>query len=305
MTDQTALADAPQPSDETLHIVDQLIEERAVKLRRSFLWPLVRVTAYPLMGYRKAVWMADTVAPLGGAEVMNWARDFLRMRVTTTGLESVPTTGPVVVVANHPGGITDGVAVWEALFERRPDLCFMANRDAIRVSEGLADHIIPVEWRPDARSRAKARETLRAAATAFRAGRCMVIFPAGRMADFRFSRMGLVEPDWQPTAISLARKYDAAVVPLGVRSRLSWMFYACDRIHSELRNMTVFHELLAKKNARYGLHFGSAVDPHQLPGDDTEASAVMRAYCEALAWRKTEPPALPAPPPSAQARTGA
>lgn len=292
MTDQTALSDEAPAPDGAPHIVDQLIEERAVTLRRSFVWPAVRAVAYPLMGYKKAVRMADAVAPLDGAAVMNWARDFLTMDVAAQGVESVPAEGPVVIVANHPGGITDGVAVWDALYARRPDLCFMANRDAIRVSAGLADQVIPVEWRPAERSRAKARETLRAAATAFRAGRCMVIFPAGRMADFRFRQMGLVEPDWQPTAISLARKYAAPVVPLGVRSRLSWLFYTCDRISSELRNMTVFHELLAKKDARYGLNFGPAIDPARLPGDDAGATAHMRLYAQALAWGKTPPPPL-------------
>lgn len=270
------------------HIVDQLIEERAIRLRaNATLWPWVKRIFYPLLGYRRAAEIADTIAPLSGAQAMDWSEDFLAMRVRATGLSVVPESGPCVIVANHPGGIADGIALWSVLKKRRPDMAFFANRDAIRVCAGLSDLVIPVEWRAGARSRDKTRETLRAAVEAFREERCVVIFPAGRMAAWDWRQFRLVEQSWAPTAVSLARKFQAPVIPLGMKQRMSLTFYGLGQIHDELKHMTVFHELLAKKGALYRLNFADAVSPSALPEDDGDASEALRVMTETLAREAT------------------
>lgn len=274
----------PAPSrSASSHVVDQLIEERALKLRAGPFWPLVRAVFYPVLGYRRAVDVADQLMGRTGQEAMDWSEAFLSMPVSVQGLTHVPQAGPCVITANHPGGIADGIALWSALKSRRPDMVFFANRDAIRVCEGLSDLVIPVEWREGERSRDKTRETLRQSVAAFRDGRCIVIFPAGRMSRWDWRAFRLVEQSWAPTAVSLARKFDAPVIPLGVRQRMSVMFYALGQIHEELKHMTVFHELLAKRGARYRLNFAAPVAPDDLPGDDANASAALRAMSETLA----------------------
>ncbi|MCP2680519.1 1-acyl-sn-glycerol-3-phosphate acyltransferase [Maricaulaceae bacterium NA33B04] len=271
-------------SESTRHIVDQLIEERAIRLRQNrILWLWVKRVFYPLLGYDKATHIADQIAPLTGAEAMDWSEDFLSMRVQAQGLDTVPDSGPCVIVANHPGGIADGIALWSVLKQRRPDMVFFANRDAIRVCEGLADQVIPVEWRAGSKSRDKTRETLRMAIDAFRTERCIVIFPAGRMAAWDWRKFRLVEQAWAPTAVSLARKFNAPVIPLGLKQRMSLMFYGLGQIHEELKHMTVFHELLAKRGALYQMKFAEAVDPADLPEDEAGASEALRQMTETLA----------------------
>ncbi|TRO95677.1 glycerol acyltransferase [Glycocaulis profundi] len=286
MTDPAPLpaAFAPRHADESRHIVDQLIEERAVRLSRDPFWPLVKATAYPALGYRRAVEVADAMAPLSGRAAMDWSADFLSMKIEAVGIEAVPASGPCVITANHPGGIADGIAVWQALRDRRPDAVFFANRDAIRVCEGLAEFVIPVEWREGHRSRDRTRETLKQAVAAFREDRCVVVFPAGRMAKWDWGRMRLSEHVWMPTAAGLARKFDAPVIPLGVTQRMSLAFYSLGLLHEELRHMTVFHELLAKRGARYRLSFGERLAAADLPADEAKAAARLREISEGLAW---------------------
>ena len=101
----------PQMTD-TVHIVDQLIQERAIKLRANrIVWPWVRAIFYPMLGYQKAVEIADRLAPLSGIEAMDWSEDFLGMTSLVNGLDHIPESGPCVITANHPGGISDGIAV--------------------------------------------------------------------------------------------------------------------------------------------------------------------------------------------------
>lgn len=277
---------APTRPDDGRSIVDALIEERAVRLSASPVWPAVKAVAYPLLGYRRAAAMAQALAPLSGRQAMDWSADFLSLDVRAAGLERLLADGPCVITANHPGGIADGIAVWTAIRERRPDAVFFANRDAIRVCEGLADYVIPVEWREGHRSRAKTRETLKQAIDAFHQGRCVVVFPAGRMSRWDWSRRRLTEREWMPTAAGLARKFSAPVIPLGITQRMSLAFYALGLIHEELKHMTVFHELLAKRGARYRLAFGAPVPAADLPAQDETATAMLRAETERLAWER-------------------
>lgn len=274
------MSHAPAPS----HIVDQLIEERAVRLRAGPAWPLVRAVIYPMLGYERAVAVADQLAGRSGREAMDWSEAFLNMPVSAEGAHHVPETGPCVITVNHPGGIADGIAVWSALKARRPDMVFFANRDAIRVCGGLSDMVIPVEWRGQARSRDKTRETLRQSVAAFREGRCVVIFPAGRMADWSWSQRRLVEPAWSATGVSIARRFNAPIVPMGVTQHMPLAYYVLSHIHEELRDVTLFHGLINQRGAKYRLSFGEPVTARDLPGNEGEATQALKERCEALAW---------------------
>src|SRR5690606_22238780 len=126
------------------HIVDVLIAERAPGLTSSPLWPLARPLLYGLLDYAKARRMADAIAPLSGRAALDYVSDLLALDVTASGLEHVPASGRAVAVANHPTGIADGVALYDALKAKRPDIVFYANADARRVAPRFDEVLIPV-----------------------------------------------------------------------------------------------------------------------------------------------------------------
>lgn len=273
------------PAADARALVEALLAERAPRLReRKMAWRAVRGLADPLLGFAKAVELVDAVKDLDAERCFEWGDQFLRLTVTAEDLEHVPQTGPVLLIANHPGGIADGNAIWKALQGRRDDLVFFANRDALRICPGLSPRIIPVEWRTGPIARTRARETLRAAMEAFKDGRCVVIFPAGRMADWSWKQRRLVEPGWAGTGVSLARRFGAPIVPVGVVQRMPLAYYALSQIHEELRDITLFHGLLRQRGARYRLRFGAPMDARTLAGSDADAAEALRQTCEALAW---------------------
>jgi putative hemolysin len=204
--------------------------------------------------------------------------DTLRLSVDVNGLENVPREGFLFIVANHPTGIADGIAVFDALLPVRPDLCFIANRDAIRVANGLSDMIIPVDWRKEFRTTAKTRETVLALSRAKKEQRPVVIFPSGRLAHLTWK--GLAERPWLPTTIALARRYGAPILPLHITSRNSWLYYALAMLSNELRDITVFNELLNKRQARVSMTFGQPIHTRQLPDDPQAAISQLQQLVE-------------------------
>lgn len=269
---------APLPARRQPHIVDVLIAERAPRRTASPLWPVVRPALYGVLGYGAAVRMADAIQPLSGTQTFDYVSDLLKLKVTTTNLDRLPATGRCVVVCNHPTGIADGVAVFDAIKQRRSDMIFFANADAIRVSPRLDETIIPVEWVTDKRTREKTRATLTAAKEAFEAERCVIMFPAGRLARERNGV--LTDPDWAPTAASMARRYGAAVVPMHVTGPYSRLFHLFDKVSQELRDVTLFHELLNKANKPFGVDVGLPIPADRLDVDAAKATEALKAFTE-------------------------
>ncbi|MED5537943.1 GNAT family N-acetyltransferase [Brevundimonas aurantiaca] len=270
---------AALPVRRSPHIVDVLIAERAPRLTASPLWPAVRPLLYSILNYKAAVRMADAVRDRSGSESLDHVSDLLRLKVTASPLDRLPATGRCVVVANHPTGIADGVAVYDAVKRRRLDAVFFANADALRVSPRLAETVIPVEWVHDKRTREKTRATLNAAKAAFEAERCVVMFPAGRLA--RVGADGLLtDPEWAPTAASLARKYGAPVVPMHVAGPYSRLFHLFDKVSQELRDVTLFHELLNKAGKPFDILVGRPIPPERLDVDAVKATVALKHFTE-------------------------
>ena len=259
------------------HIVDQLIEERGQRLVNGPFWPVVKPFLYRVLHYREAVVMADALARLSGQHALDYTSDILDLDVHTAGLERIPRTGAFILAANHPTGIADGVAVFDAMKAIRRDVSIFCNRDAIRVSPNMDDVLIPVEWREQHRTRSKTKETLRLTARAFAEDRAVVLFPAGRIAYWRNG--GLNERDWQQTIVSLARKHEVPIVPVHVRARNSWLFYWFANWNTELRDMTVFHELLNKRGKTFDLTVGKAIAPDRLDGEAADMTRRLQDHC--------------------------
>jgi len=236
---------------------------------------------YSLLGYRKAVAMADAVARLPGKEALAFVSALLDLEVAVQGLEHVPRSGPVILAANHPTGIADGLALYDAIMPARPDVIFYANADALRVSPRLAEAVIPVEWLVEKRSREKMRRTLDMTTQALEAGRALAIFPAGRIARLEDGR--LTDPPWAATPLTLARRHGAPLIPVHVSGPASTLFRLFDKVSVELRDITLFHEMLNKSGGRFELTFGPAIAPDSLP----ERIEPLKAYVERIL------PALP------------
>jgi putative hemolysin len=260
------------------HIIDVLIEERAPKLSASPYWPLLRTALYGVLNYNKAVSMADTIAPMGGREALEWLAELLSVKLEVSGIERMPASGPFILLANHPTGITDGIAMFDAVKRARSDMLFYANSDAMRVCPRFDDVLIPVEWVLAKRTRERTRLTLKLTEEAFADNRALMVFPAGRLSRLREGV--LTDPEWMPTAASLARKYELPVLPCHMAGPYAFWFHTFAKLSPELRDITLFHELLNKRGKTYQLTFGPLIPPEHVEGDATSVIRKLKHYIE-------------------------
>ncbi|MCO6180308.1 GNAT family N-acetyltransferase [Ciceribacter sp. RN22] len=267
-----ALVSQGQPG----HIVDTLIAERGEKIVKHPLWPVMRPFLYTLLRYAKAIEFADDVANMPGFQAFEYLSNVLQLDIQVRNLDRIPSSGGFIMVSNHPTGIADGVAVFDLLKERRPDMMFFANRDAVRVNPRLAEMVIPVEWREEYKSKLKARETLQLTNRAVAEQKATILFPSGRIAYWANGRLN--ERPWKTSAVGLARKYNLPILPIHMKARNSGLFYWFAKWSTELRDMTVFYELLNKKGDRFEFTIGQMIPPEQLEGDAVEVTAALERH---------------------------
>lgn len=264
-----------------MHIVEQLIAERATKLMsHKRVFKMIKKPLYRMLAYDAAVFLADAMQNKTGYDAFEMVTDHVNPRVAPQFLQNLPEKGRCIIIANHPTGLADGIAVHQAIRDRRPDHIFLANVDALRVIPKGRDIIIPVEWRMEKRTLTKTRETLAGVRKALDEEKCVVIFPSGRLAHMSWH--GLQEKPWESSAAMLARKYNAPVIPLRIEARNSWLYYLFAKLNSELRDITLFHELLNKKGQIFRLTFGAAIPPEALPKNADESTAVIRRIVSTL-----------------------
>ncbi len=121
------------------------------------------------------------------------------------------------------------------------------------------------------------RETLQLSSRAFKEGRVVVMFPSGRIAFWKDGRLN--ERPWLSSAVTLARKQDVPILPVNVQSRNSGLFYWFANWNTELRDMTVFHELLNKRGKTFRIRFGPPIPQERFAeGDAAEVTQRLQAH---------------------------
>lgn len=262
------------------HIVDALIEERAPRLAQSMLWPVLNPVLRLVLGYGRARAMADALAPLSGKDAFDTVSRLLHLNVETRGLSHIPRQGRCILIVNHPTGIADGIALYDVVQPIRPDLCYLANADAHRVCAGLIDLVVPVAWPKDKRTMQDTKRTVTMARDALNAESPIVIFAAGGMSRYIDGR--LQDPEWEHSAITLACKYDAPIIPIHIAGPSSVLFHFFGRFSQELRDITLFHELLNKAGGDYTLTIGPVIPHGTLDHGDTEVTQRLKDYVEGV-----------------------
>jgi putative hemolysin len=203
----------------------------------------------------------------------------VELRVDAADTARIPTTGPVVVVANHPFGMLDGGVLAVLLTRVRPDVKVMTNYLLRDVPE-LARHCIFVDPFQSAAARDTNRHAVREALAWLRQGGMLAVFPAGEVSHWQFPQAEIADPAWNDTAARLIRRTGAAALPVYFCGRNSVGFHLFGMIHPRLRTAFLLQEFLHQEGRTVEVRVGS-----EIPGDSVASIADEREAIEYLRWR--------------------
>jgi putative hemolysin len=210
----------------------------------------------------------------------------IRYECSAADLKQIPAKGPVVIVANHPMGLADGVIMGALLESVRPDIRFMANSLLMAVPQ-LRNCVIPVDpFGGNAANRFN-RQGLRKSIEWLRGGGLLVMFPAGEVAAMRLGG-GVSEPEWNENAVRLIQRMNVPAVPVFIHGGNSAAFHAAGLLNPRLRTMMLPAELLNKAGRRIRVSVGGLVSPERLAKTENlrEATDYLRARTYMLGTRE-------------------
>jgi putative hemolysin len=177
-------------------------------------------------------------------------------------LSDIPATGPVLIVANHPLGGLEGMAIAREIARLRPDLRVLTN-ELLRLIPELADLFIGVNVLS---SKAAAANVggIKQVHRHLKQGGAVLVFPAGMVSAYEFSHRRIQDRAWNRLAGQLVQRYQATCVPVNVTGRNSNYFYAAGFIHPRLRTLLLPRQLANKQGYRLPLSIGRPIQASEL-----------------------------------------
>ncbi len=185
-------------------------------------------------------------------------------------LGTLPAEGPLLIIANHPLGGLEGVALAEMLLRFRPDLKVLTNELLTRIPE-LAPIFVGVDVLSKG-DRSANKKGLLNVSRHLQQGGALLVFPAGKVAAYNFRKRRIDDHDWNRVVGHLVRKAKPVVCPIYVEGRNSRLFYAMAALHPALRALMLPRELSNKSGFQLKAHIGELVGAEELLKlDDTQA----------------------------------
>ncbi|MDO6730344.1 lysophospholipid acyltransferase family protein [Marinovum sp. 2_MG-2023] len=198
----------------------------------------------------------------------------LGLDVVQGSLDHIPQDGPLIVIANHPYGILDGLMLGHILSVARGDFRILAHK-IFRKAEELDRIILPVDFSETKDAVMTNIETRKTAMSYLAGGGAIGIFPGGTVstATKPFSRP--MDPGWRTFTARLIAKSDAAVVPIYFDGHTSRLFQLASHMHNTLRMGLLIQEFRRRVNTPVRVSIGAPIDRAELNARAKDGRAMM------------------------------
>ncbi len=207
-----------------------------------------------------------------------------RIRSGAENLAKVPETGGLLLVANHPFGVVDGLTIGHLAMRLRGNVRIMTNSLLCRVPE-VDPHLLPVDFSGTPEARRITGETRRRAVELLAQGQTVAIFPAGSVATANKPVRGrAVDSAWHPFVGRLATIPGVTTLPLNFSGQNSRLFQIASHLSYPLRIALVFRETCRRINRPIDISIGAPIRAEELRLLDRDAVSVeLRRRAMALA----------------------
>lgn len=198
----------------------------------------------------------------------------LSLDVVGGSLSNIPANGPLILIANHPYGILDGLMMGHILSTVRGDFRILAHK-VFRKAADLNRIILPVNFDE---SREAVQENLATRKEALRylsAGGAIGIFPGGTVSTAARPFSQPMDPGWRSFTARMVAKSGATVVPVYFDGHTSRLFQIASHLHSTLRMGLLIKEFRKRVDTPVRVVVGQPIAQAELDARACDARAMM------------------------------
>lgn len=199
-------------------------------------------------------------------------------------IDRIPQKGPLVIVANHPHGLVDGMVLAELIGRVRTDYKILTRSLLTGVAE-IEQFMIPVPFPHEDDALDKSLDMRRRSMDHLSDGGCVVLFPSGVVASSDRMWGPAVEREWNPFTAKMIQRSGATVLPIRFPGQNSRAYQIANRISPTLRQGLLLHEVCHALNKPQRPHVGRPLTPDEL----RDRASKPREF---MAWLRAETLAL-------------
>jgi len=202
--------------------------------------------------------------------------DEMSVKITTPlkQLENIPSSGPIVVVCNHPHGLVDGLVLAWLLSKRREDFQIITRAllNGVAVAE---KNLLPISFPHEEDAVRKNLQTRKEALNKVKDGHCIGVFPAGTVSTSKTAFGPVIEADWGKFTSKLVLQSNAQVVPIFFQGSNSRWFQIANRISDTCRQSLLMYEIKHAFNKEQSPIIGKPIRRDVLDKYKTDPESLM------------------------------
>ena len=179
-------------------------------------------------------------------------------------LKNIPASGPVVLVANHPHGLVDGMILADLIGRRRTDYRILTRSILTGIDQDAADFMIPVPFPHEPDSQKKMVEMRRKTMEHLKNGGLVALFPSGVVASSETMFGPVIEAEWNVFTAKLIRTSGARVVPCYFPGSNSRWYQIANQISATLRQSLLLREIVQACGKPQKPALGPAIDEKEV-----------------------------------------
>ncbi|MEM8491036.1 MAG: lysophospholipid acyltransferase family protein [Pseudomonadota bacterium] len=167
--------------------------------------------------------------------------------------------GPLVLIANHPFGVVDGLILCDIASRMRKRFAILINALLCRDPE-LNSFFLPIDFADTKQALARNIGSKRAALEILKAGGIVLVFPSGGVSTRSRGGMGpLKDLPWTTFTAKLIAQSRATVLPFYFHGCNSRLFQVASNLHPALRASLLLHEASNKMGQRFHVSEGTPI----------------------------------------------
>lgn len=172
--------------------------------------------------------------------------------VSSNDMENIPSTGKVVIIANHPLGGLDALCLLKLIGQIRRDVKIIAN-DFLAGFDALKSLFIPI----DNFKVKQSKKDIKTIYEALENEHAIIIFPAGEVS--RVSAKGIKDPVWSKGFLNFAINANAPILPIFVDGKNSRTFYTISVLNKTFSTLLLSNEMFNKKSKNINIKIGEII----------------------------------------------
>jgi len=175
----------------------------------------------------------------------------------------IPPEGPLVVVANHPHGMVDGMVMAQLIGQVRTDYKILTRNLLSGVRE-VEQFMLPVAFPHEENAVRQNLEMRKKAMEHLKQGGVIILFPSGQVAHSRTFFGPAIEAEWNPFTAKMLLRSGATVLPIFFPGQNTRLYLMANLIAATLRQGLLLHEAAKALNKPQAPVIGPPVMPEEI-----------------------------------------